>query len=206
MKNPCKKECDECNKYISQGLYGIVYESKKNKNIIIKAIKTNKYRDDEYKIGKKAYKLGVGPKIYKKVNTENYTLLFMERVDTPLYKWILKKHTKKEYKTVFNKLIKLVKKLHQNNIIHGDIHIGNIGLIGKKWVLYDYGHAYKLSNKQPLKISGIVRKTMGTPNRSNNDYETYFKNVLKPYKELSNNVKCHIYLLKYIKSMYKSLV
>jgi tRNA A-37 threonylcarbamoyl transferase component Bud32 len=185
--------CKDCGKLIGSGLIANVYQSKFDKNIVIKVIKNTYYNENEYKFSKKADKLNISPKIYKKKKEGDYTLIYMQKVDTILYKWLQKRHSKKEYEDAFNKITKLVEKLHQNNIIHGDIHIGNIGLIKKKWVLFDYGFSH--TGKKSI-YNNFIRIIAGKTSYSlNKGYQTYFKNILVPYKDLPFKVKIHIYIL-----------
>lgn len=195
--NVNKKVCNNCNKYLGKGRHGRVYTSKKNKNIVIKIIKKKDYNNDEFKFAKKAGDLGIGPKIYKKSTNKDYVLIYMELITIPLYKWLLKKHTKKEYDDAYTKLVKLVKKLHKNNIIHGDIHVGNIGLIKNKWVLYDYGKSHLILDSFKDTFVQVFRKKFRKlPSYfDNSGYETYFKHILKPYDKLTTDVTLYIKLL-----------
>jgi len=186
--------CKDCGKLIGSGTFANVYQSKFDKNIVIKVIKNTYYNENEYKFSKKADKLNISPKIYKKKKEGDYTLIYMQKVDTILYKWLQKRHSKKEYEDAFNKIIKLVEKLHQNNIIHGDIHIGNIGLIKKKWVLFDYGITHFKNNKKSFlsyiyKLN-ILRKSF----YSNKNYNNYLKKILVPYDDLPFNIKLQIFM------------
>lgn len=193
MNNICK----DCGEKIGTGLYSNIYQSKCDKDIAIKVIKNKSYKSSELRYAKKADKLNIGPKIYKKVKTKTHTLIYMQKLDTVLYKWLKKKHTKKAYEEAYKDIMKLIKKLHKNNLIHGDIHIGNIGRIGKKWVIFDFGRSH--SNKDIQKISifdDITRKIMRKPRYSNKSYEDYLRKVLQPYEKLPFSVKFHIRLLE----------
>ena len=186
-------KCEDCGKLIGSGAFANVYQSKTNKNIVIKVIRNIYFNENEYKFSKKADKLKVGPKIYKKKKEGNYTLIYMQKVDTILYKWLQKRHSKKEYKNAYTKITKLVEKLHENNIIHGDIHIGNIGLVKKRWVLLDYGDSH--TGKKSI-YNNIIRSIKGkTSYSSNKGYENYFKSVFVPYEDLPFRVKLHIFIL-----------
>jgi tRNA A-37 threonylcarbamoyl transferase component Bud32 len=188
-------KCEDCGKLIGSGAFANVYQSKNNKNIVIKVIRNIYFNENEYKFSKKAGKLNIGPTIYKKKKDGDHTLIYIQKIDTVLYKWLQKKHSKKEYEDAFNKITKLVEKLHKNNIIHGDIHIGNIGLIKKRWVLFDYGDAHTKNSKESI-YNNIIRSIKGKTSYSlNKGYQTYFKNILVPYKDLPFRVKIHIYIL-----------
>jgi tRNA A-37 threonylcarbamoyl transferase component Bud32 len=187
-------KCEDCGKLIGSGAFANVYQSKTNKNIVIKVIRNIYFNENEYKFSKKAYKLKVGPKIYKKKKEGNYTLIYMQKADTILYKWLQKRHSKKEYKNAYNKITKLVEKLHENNIIHGDIHIGNIGLIKKRWVLLDYGITHnKNNNKSFLSyFFNIIKFPIKIPLYSNSGYKKYLKKIIVPYRDLPFTTKVYI--------------
>ena len=178
-----------------KGYYGSVYIL--NKNTVIKVIKNKNFNNNEFKYAKKAGELGIGPKVYKKVKKNNNVFIYMEKVDTMLIDWLRKKHTKKIYTEAYKKLVVLVNKLHENNIVHGDIHIGNIGMIKKKWVLIDYGKSHNITNNQTSYVN-IMRCIMRTPLYSNKGYEDYFKKILVPYNKLPFIIKLHIKILDLI--------
>jgi tRNA A-37 threonylcarbamoyl transferase component Bud32 len=179
-----------------KGYYGSVYESNK-KNIVIKVINHKYYNNNEYIFAKKAGELGIGPKIYKKVKKNNNILIYMKKVDIMLNEWLLKKHTKKIYKDTYKKLLLLVTKLHENNIVHGDIHMGNIGMLKKRWVLIDFGKSHNIKNNKYSHVN-IIRFITRTPLYSNKGYENYFKKILVPYNKLPLIVKLHMKILDLI--------
>ena len=185
------KDCDlHTGKRIGRGLYGIIYESDK-KNIIIKATKET----NEFKYAKKAGEIGIGPKVFKTIKRCGYNLIYMEKINIMLYEWLCKKHTKKIYRQTYDKLVKLIDTIHENNMVHGDIHIGNIGMIRNKWVLIDYGKTHNYKNKNKPYID-FIRKISYRPFYSNIGYEKYFKKILVPYNKLPLSTKIHIYILK----------
>jgi tRNA A-37 threonylcarbamoyl transferase component Bud32 len=191
---PRKKECElHLGKMMGKGLYGRVYETY-NKNIVVKLTK----QSNELKLAKKAGDLRVGPKVLKSIKKCGYTLIYMEKTNIMLYEWLKKRHTKKTYQQTYNKLMKLVIKLHKNNIVHGDIHIGNIGMIKNRWVLIDYGktHYYKNNNTSYI---DIIRNITKRPLYSNKGYSQYFKEILVPYSKIPISTKLHIYMLETIK-------
>lgn len=186
-------------KIIDKGTYGTVYQTSK-KNIVVKVIKKSNYNKKEYLYAKKQGILGTGPKVYKKVKKDNNVFIYMQKVDIILKDWLLKKHSKKTYEETYKKLLRLVDKLHNNNIIHGDIHIGNIGKIKNKWVLIDYGLSHKTKDNQ-FSIINIFNYIINKPLYSNKGYEDYFKIVLVPFSKLSTKVKIHIKLMNFLKSI-----
>jgi len=189
--------CKECGKLIGTGRTSKVYLSKKNKKIAIKVIPNKYYNSLELRYSKKADKLNIGPKIYKKIKTKTHVLIYMQKIDIILYQWLKKKHTKKEYEDAYKKVLRLIKKLHKNNIIHGDIHIGNIGLIGKKWVIFDFGKSHTDKNiKRYSYFDNLTRKIMKKPSYSNKYYEEYLKKIFQPYNKLPLSIKSHIKIIE----------
>ena len=173
---------------IGKGIKGELYATNK-KNIVVKIINKLKYNKKEYTYSKKAGELRIGPKIYKKYETNKKILIYMERIDTVLTEWITKTHSKKTYKETYTKLVNLVNKLHNNNIIHGDIHMGNIGKIKNRWVLIDYGWAHK--KKESKFLGRDIKAFFYKPLYSNKGYADYFKKILVPYSKLNFLLKLH---------------
>jgi tRNA A-37 threonylcarbamoyl transferase component Bud32 len=191
-----KKECDlKLGKIIGRGLYGKVYETN-NKNIVVKPTKTL----SELKLAKKAGDIGIGPIVLKYVKRCGYNLIYMERASIFLYEWLTKRHSKKTYQQTYTKLVKLIEKLHKNNIVHGDIHIANIGMIKNKWVLIDYGKSHYYKNNNTSYID-FIRKITRRPLQSNKGYHKYFKEIMVPYSKLPISVKIHIYILEKVKPL-----
>jgi tRNA A-37 threonylcarbamoyl transferase component Bud32 len=122
----------------------------------------------------------------------------MEKTNIMLYEWLKKRHSKKTYQQTYTKLIKLVNTLHKNNIVHGDIHVGNIGMIKNKWVLIDYGKSHYYKNNNTSYID-IIRKITKRPFQSNKDYIQYFKQILVPYSKIPLVTKLNIYFLETLK-------
>ena len=141
-------------KRIGKGQKGTVYLTNK-KNVIVKITNKATFQKNEYKYAKKAGELRIGPKIYKKTKKDDKIFIYMQKVDIILKDWLLKKHSKETYKEAYKKIVKLVEKLHKNNIMHGDIHIGNIAKIKNRWVLIYYGDSHKKSNSQ-FSLNNII--------------------------------------------------
>jgi serine/threonine protein kinase len=110
---------------------------------------------DEFQISKQAGMLGVGPKTYETYiccntspSAENacYYLLYMDYLDgVTLREWLKKPHSKTETDKVHTILKKKLEILHNNHIIHYNLHNENILVIGKKKItdviILDYGTA-----------------------------------------------------------------
>ena len=179
-------------KKIGKGQKGTVYLTSK-KNIVVKIIDKSIFQKNEYKYAKKAGELRIGPKIYKKTKKDDKIFIYMQKVDIILKDWLLKKHSKETYKEAYKKIVKLVEKLHKNNIIHGDIHLGNIAKIKNRWVLIDYGDSHKTSNSQ-FSINNI-RNFLYKPLYSNKGYAEYLERILVPYSKLDFLIKLHLFLI-----------
>lgn len=187
-----KKCIPDSEKIISKGSKGYVFETS-DKDIVVKATTLKK----EVFYAKKASKLTIGPTVYKTTKKCGYYLIYMKKVDMTLNKWLRKKHSLKTYERVYKKLIELVEKLHKNNLSHNDIHVGNIGLVNKKWVLIDFGNTTRLNGNFSKKINFLKLH----PLYSNKGYEEYFKKVLVPYNKLPLNIKIHIFYIENLKGM-----
>jgi len=191
-----KKECDlKLGKIIGRGMYGKVYETN-NKNIVVKLTKIL----SELKLAKKAGDIGVGPIVFKYVKKCGYNLIYMEKASIFLYEWLTMRHSKQTYQQTYTKLVKLVEKLHKNNIVHGDIHIANIGMIKNKWVLIDYGKSHYYKNNNTLYID-FIKKIIRSPRHSNKGYHKYFKEIMVPYSKLPIFVKLQISFLEKVKPL-----
>lgn len=134
----------------SRGKDAQVYEvvMKGNKNTVALKLyrknKNNKCIEEEYKFLKKAYKLGVGPKVYKIDKKNKY--ITMERLNETLYSHIKKtgKMTLKDQ----TDLIDILEILDNNNIFHGDVSPSNF-LYGEDGNLYilDFGMSQHIDQK-----------------------------------------------------------
>ena len=180
---------------ISFGRYSNVYKMKDNEEIVIKVINNKDYDKKEYFYNKKAEKLKIGPKIYKKRKLKDYTLLYIEKIDTILSEWLTNKHSKKEYDKTYNDILNLIRKLHKNNIVHGDIHVGNIGKIKNRWVLFDFGMTHKKDSPISKKSIDIERFITHRPYFSNKNYEEYLKKIIVPYDDIPVIVKVHLNII-----------
>ena len=181
-------------KCIGKGKQGSVHDTL-HKQIVIKVIPKKKFNISEYKYAKKIAELGLAPEIYKKVTTKEHVLIYMHRIDYTLFDWIKKRRTKKEYNDVYEKVIKTINTLHENNIIHGDIHVGNIGVIKNKVVLIDFGFTHKKGTGSSQKLlSKKTKRLRKIPDSENNKgFEQYFKSILQPYDKLSILLKIHLW-------------
>jgi tRNA A-37 threonylcarbamoyl transferase component Bud32 len=179
-------------KKIGKGQKGTVYLTNK-KNVVVKIIDKSNYQKNEYLYSKKAGELRIGPKIYKKIKKDDKIFIYMQKVDIILKDWLLKKHSEETYNEAYIKIVKLLKKLHKNNIIHGDIQMGNIAKIKNRWVLIDYGDSHKASNSQ-FSIKDI-KSFLYKPLYSNKGYKKYLERILIPYPKLDFFIKLHMFLI-----------
>lgn len=174
-------------KVIGKGKYGTVILSKNNPNRVYKIILKKYFKVSEFRIGQNLSENKLGPKIYDKKICGNFVLIEMEKLDYTLDKWLLKKRTKKELKEAYKKIIRLIKKFHKLGFVHGDLKLDNIGKIGKRWVLIDFGHThnkyikkYKNSRGFFLKLFLDFAKTLKRRplTTMNSGYDEYFRRYL----------------------------
>lgn len=100
-------------------------------------------RKDEADIQKKAASIGVAPKVYK--TSKDGAQITMERVrGETLERRLSKTKSKRKQKQIGYSTGKTFRKLHDNQIIHGDSHLENIYATdrsGRKIKIIDYGLA-----------------------------------------------------------------
>lgn len=100
-------------------------------------------RKDEAAIQKKAASIGVAPKVYK--TSKDGAQITMERVrGETLERKLSKTKSRRRQKQIGYSTGKTFRKLHDNQIIHGDSHLENIYATdrsGRKIKIIDYGLA-----------------------------------------------------------------
>lgn len=150
-------------KLLGTGSYGKVYLlCNRNTDKCDRAIKIGKPRkrnrkkdfEKELTMTKRFHKLGIGPKFYdgKWLNRENTFYMVTGRIDDTLENYLKTKKTKTELNQVFHSINKLIKKMKRQNLLHGDFHSGNIGLVQEgnkiKAVPIDFGFSYYKPTKR----------------------------------------------------------
>ena len=172
LKEKCVGIKIDAKNYLGKGRFGTVYQI--SPTIVVKLSNLYVYTDafnenpgdedseyckenlrecleNEYELAKKAAKLGVSPKVYdtyicKVSETEFYNVTFMENIAGVTYnEWMDSQPPLKDINTVNNLIIKKIKKLQENNIMHSDIHGANMKVIKKNGkfdvVILDFGKA-----------------------------------------------------------------
>ena len=151
---------------MGSGARGYVYHiTKKGKNY---ALKLEEYRRNEdvnftfedfimkkireYEIGKKLAKDNIAPKVYNntfifnKNNNTLYCVTIMELIKGET----LLRYTGNNTSKIEKMVDKLIKKMHNLNIFHLDLHHDNIMIVGNvkniKLKLIDFGHSLSINN------------------------------------------------------------
>lgn len=135
-------------KIIAQGAESIIYLN--DSEIIKHRIKKN-YRIDEIDIKKRKYptrieakllqkakNLGVNVPSVKKVDEKEMKLI-LEYIDGKIVRDSIEKLNESEIKKIFNDIGKETAKLHDSNIIHGDLTTANFILKDNKIFVIDFG-------------------------------------------------------------------
>lgn len=124
-------------KLLGNGSFGVAFGTRgpNNEAGALKIMKENKIDlvDGEIKMGKKFHKLGLSPSVTKvktfKMGQNSFHSIHMDRLDGILGSYLASNPSKKIIKMIIDKTLRVVKKLSDNNIVHGDLHFENIGYI-----------------------------------------------------------------------------
>ena len=168
----CLNDPLEIQEPLGEGYFGKVY--KINSTTAAKIVPLNKHDDikkydiknrilNEFEISRKAGELGVGPKVYDTYsccskNGECYYVLYMELLKgMTIWDWLKVPKIDVQKKKVKAMIAKKLDILHNNGIVHRDVHAGNIFVIGnhKKVtdvLIIDYGLAHNSSIKLKYEI------------------------------------------------------
>jgi tRNA A-37 threonylcarbamoyl transferase component Bud32 len=221
--NSCiKAEYNIKNKLKSSGsgAFGDVFKTKGKKHTYaVKIIDINKQDDNmdyfqkgkpkdkltiiekEAEITKKMGDLGIGPKLYDVYhcndnNTPKYYFVMQYMNQGSLYSYMYKNKLQTLKPDLINSIITKIQKMHDNGIIHNDLHFGNI-LVNKKkngtleFYISDFGlseNAKKqIQNEQELELLHV---------------KNYLENGLN-WINNNNNEKTIEYLAKYILANYE---
>lgn len=175
-------------KIISRGAEAVLYEDKGNlvkerikKSYRIKEIddKIRKLRTrSEAKLLEKASKLIKVPKIIDSDDKE--MKIVMEKINGKLLRDRLDKLDHKERKKVCNEIGKIIKKIHDNGIIHGDLTTSNIFLVNDEVYFIDFGLGF-FSNLVEHKAVDIHLLRQALESKHHNHFEDSFKEILSGY-------------------------
>lgn len=193
----CLKQPIKVQNILGEGAYGKVYKINNKKAAKIVALGThfiwdeiNKLKDtilNEFAICKLAGELGVGPKVYDHYSCcdekdQCYYVLYMDLLNGKnLHEWFADNPSIAEQQKVKKLLMEKLEILHKNNIIHNDLHRGNVFVISKKSkvedvFIIDYGLASNFKRKMKQSISWetkIVDYLFTNNEVNNNDIYNY---------------------------------
>lgn len=171
-------------KKIAKGAEAEIYLEKIfNKKIIIKKRVSKKYRNPKLdskiiNIRNKQESTLINKIKKYNINTPNIyyigkNTIFLENITNSF-----------EHKKYLKKIGEEIAKLHNNNIIHGDLNLINIITNNKKIYFIDFGLGF-ISNKIEDKATDLLvfKKTL----KSNNKTNSYWQDILKSYKNKTNN-------------------
>ena len=147
--------------------------------------KSNKNLLNESEYQKQVASYGIAPNIKYVDETNKY--IVMEKLDKNLFD-IIKKHDGEIPETIQRKIIKLIKKMDETGIFHGDPNPANFMMKGNNIYMIDFGFARKIDDKlirkyetnkpnQKFMILGLILKLKEI-------YQDYNPNI--EYKILSN--------------------
>ena len=159
--NPCLKDGFKIIRKLGNGEYGLVHLVEKNKkkyamkkiniaynnwSTIGEQLKSIK---NEIKVLKKISNLGISPKLYDyylcKDKNQFSIYLIMEYINGITLRKFLEENTLT--KNIENKIKNVFDKLHNNGILHGDVHDENIMITEKKRVyIIDFGFSQTLKD------------------------------------------------------------
>jgi predicted Ser/Thr protein kinase len=175
----CLKQPIKVHNILGEGAYGKVYRINNKKAAKIVALgahfiwdEINKVKENilnEFAICKLAGELGVGPKVYDHYSccdeqNQCYYVLYMDLLNgTNLYDWFNDNPSIEEQQHVKQRLVEKLEILHKNNIIHNDLHRGNVFIVNKKNAkgkskvedvfIIDYGLATNFKRKMKQSIT-----------------------------------------------------
>jgi len=161
-------------KLLGNGNFGVAMGTRgpQNEAGALKILKENKIDlvDSEIEMGNKFHKLGLSPKNKKvttfKLGRNFYHSIHMDRLDGIIGTYLASNPPKKNIEMIIEKTFMVVKKLSDNNIVHGDLHFDNIGFIhsrdkdevGKLQVI-DHGFAKSGMSLPEIDVLQMLRST-----------------------------------------------
>lgn len=177
----CIPEPWKFTKVIGEGSFGRVCQIKYGR--LTRAVKFQKgdavHTSYEVTLQHEFSKSGLSPTIqhYDTWGPQNqFSLIIMDEIDSTVDDYLEKRRTKEELDTLLSDINTIIKKMCKLKLRHGDAHWKNLGFIGNKVVLLDFGFA---SLKQPKCLDTVewyqMLRTLGPSfspsfNQSNRDY------------------------------------
>ena len=181
-------------KIISQGAEAIIYlendeiakhRIKKNYRIEEIDIKKRKYPTrNEAKLLQKAKVLGVNVPDVKFVNEVTYKLT-LSYIEGKLVRDSLDNLDEKELKKIFNEIGREVTKLHDADIIHGDLTTANFILNDSKIFIIDFGLGF-ISDKIEDKAVDLRVLSQALESKHSRISDLAFNEVLNAYQSSKN--------------------
>ena len=195
IRKSCKNDyIIDKNTIPKSGAYGSVSEVCKNKNCnyIVKAIPfKNAYTKQSFireaLIAPMMDKVNVGPKIYDIFTCLNVGYIVMDKWQGTLSELFFR-NLNFDIDKYFDDIFKLIKKMHNNNVIHNDLHTGNILYKKDKkgkytFCINDFGLSIYFENKN-MQISEKYVPRINVPNFFFPSYDYYvFSNKLEKIKK-----------------------
>lgn len=176
-------------KTIAQGAEAIIYQE--NNLIIKKRIKKN-YRHEildekirkkttrfETRLLNKASELIPVPKVLN--SNDKDMIIEMEFIKGEKLRDLVPKISKEKLKSIFNKIGKNLAKLHNENIIHGDLTTSNI-IINEKVYFIDFGLGF-ITNKIEDKAVDLHLLKQALESKHHKKFEQCFNPFIEGYKK-----------------------
>jgi RIO-like serine/threonine protein kinase len=179
----CEMAFNDKVKVLGAGRHGRVIQSPTHKTHAIKIVTSSSFDQREYDIGVLLGELSIGPKVHGLTRCthrgRSYHLITMAKLTMTLDQWLRKDHSQRELVAAYRDVMKLIDKLHRLGYTHSDLKTANVGLIGKKWVLIDFGWTYKGTRERrsalPSLLTRLKHKFQGIPLPDNTGYQSYFE-------------------------------
>ena len=174
---------------LGKGVYGKVILSPFNKDRVFKIVKAKWFHKSEYYFGTILGNMGIAPKIYNffecSYRSTRYKVIEMERITDTLKSWLqTRSRSVRARQGAYRNITTMIRKMHSNGIYHGDLHHQNIGRVGSRWVLLDFGWTH--SKQYPYRKdfiqylwSTFTRIIIAKPRWDNQYHETYLGRILR---------------------------
>lgn len=181
-------------KIFGQGAESIIYlennevikhRIKKNYRIQEIDIKKRKYPTrNEAKLLQKAKELGVNVPLVKRIDEIEFKL-YLSHIDGKIVRDYIDDLNDEEIKKIFNGIGKEIAKLHDGNIIHGDLTTANFILKDNKIYIIDFGLGF-ISEKDEDKAVDLRVLKQALESKHSKISEKAFNEVLNAYQSSKN--------------------